>query len=144
MTDDIHVTPTAVKVEIEFIGGVREDADALRADFQKAGLPVEAVREISKPTGTLGAGEIILTLVASAAARGAAEMAFDHLRIYLKKKLSEGEKSVNRELKLSVTIKQAGGDREETTPFSLRSATVEAVDKFATNLSKILVALIKF
>jgi hypothetical protein len=116
--------------EIDFSGDTDEDASQLRAGLSSAGIRVGTCKRLPVHDASLGAGEIILTIFASAAVKALIDVAGQQIREYLAKHMSRAAEPV----RLRVIIRK---DRTSTGKHHVidpRSAAATMVDKFIANI----------
>jgi hypothetical protein len=110
------------------------DASELYTKFVEDLAPhVDDIKSIQNKGGTLGAAEIVLTLLATAAAKSVASVALRHLREYLKERIESGK----RDLKLQVILKKQQQSSHRKGLW-LKTASLETVDAFCAQLEGIL------
>jgi hypothetical protein len=140
-TENPAVSPAAAW-EISYRGAARLEAEELRKQFELAGAPVCEPREAIRADAKLGAEEIIITIVASAALKAVAQVAFDHLRSYLVHEISEREEVKKVHPNLQVVVKKHTTDPGKKELLSLRVASVQMIDKFISNIAEAVIKAI--
>jgi hypothetical protein len=118
-------------LKIEYSGPSRQDAEELASVLAEAGsVPVS---QAPTAKASMATGEIILTILASAATQAIIHVAIDKLREYVHKKIlagrSEGKKAPNMKI-----IVQGKGAKPVQKLISLRLATLDFAAEFMDNL----------
>jgi hypothetical protein len=118
-------------LRIEWSGPSGQDAEGLAAALDEAG-PV-SVNQAPTAKASMAAGEIVLTIIASAATQAIIHVAMDKLREYIKEKISAGQTA--RKKAPNMTIIVQGKDTKPVEKLiSLRLATVDFAAEFMDNL----------
>jgi hypothetical protein len=129
--------------EISFIGDAETEANEIKNVLAGAGAAVTPPRSISRQDAELGAEEIILTIVLSAAAKAVIGVGLEHLKTYLINRVKKG-KEVNPEAsvphsvektQLQVVLKGESKQVFDRKFLDFKVATVESVCKFIGSLS---------
>jgi hypothetical protein len=120
--------------EISFRGDGRAEASEIKAVLEKTGVTIAEPRPGLTTPGELGAAEVILTIVLSAAAKAAIEVALDHLKSYLVQRVEQKR----TKLHLQVALKKEAAKRAVAREFiDLKAATTEGIFKFIGKLAEV-------
>jgi hypothetical protein len=122
--------------QISYRGRIEPEVEELKGRFESVGVQVGSPREIKETDAKLGAEEIIITIIASAALKAVVQVAFDELKNYLTKKYLGGEKSKKKLPNIQIVVKKNGTDSGKRELLSLKSATTDTIKKFIDNLSE--------
>lgn len=126
--------PPAV-LGISYSGDTRSEAEDLRVQLESAGARVGEPLEIKETDAKLGAEEIIVTIIASAALKAVVEVAFEKLSGYLTR-LIEDKGKMNKKLpNVQVLVKKSRDDHGKRELLSLKVATSDSIKKFIDNVS---------
>jgi hypothetical protein len=120
-------------LKIEWSGPSNREAEELASALAEAGSV--SVSQAHTARATMAAGEIVLTILASAATQAIIHVAIDKLRDYVKHKISAGR--VERKKAPDMTIIVKGKDANAVEKLiSLRLATVDFAARFMNDLGE--------
>src|SRR5437764_15221838 len=91
-------TPNTISTsvwEINYRGDVQEQAKALQQAIEQSGASVTAPVKVPDDDANLGAGEIILTIIATAAAKAIVDVVAKQLQEYLRDRVKTKSKVVS-------------------------------------------------
>jgi hypothetical protein len=120
---------------ITFQGEAAPEASEIKNVMESAGTTVESPRRAPTVPGQLGAGEVILTILLSTAAKATIDVALDHLKSYLVQRLEQQRKKLRLQVVLKRQSKDAAKKVVARELLDLKTATVEAVCKFIGQIS---------
>jgi hypothetical protein len=116
--------------QISFRGSASPQAEELAQQLACAGVSVPPPKQITQTEPTLGAGEIILEIVMSAAFKAVVGVAMDRLKEYLVRQLQATESKPN----LQVVVLDAKLQSRKKFLLSLRNASQATVGVFVDNI----------
>ena len=114
---------------IEYRGPAKRDAELLAQSIRTGGVPVGEPVAATDDKATMAIGEIVVTIIASAAARALLEVTMTHLRDYLVSRI-ERESGKSDAPNVQVLVAKETGGTAAKKLISLRVATAEFVTKF--------------
>lgn len=121
--------------DITFQGEAGPDAREIKNMMEHAGATVDTPRYASTIPGQLGAEQVVLTILLSAAAKAVIDVALDSLKSYLIQRLEQQRKK----LRLHVVLKGESKNVEKKVVarelLDLKTASVAAVCKFIGQIS---------
>lgn len=123
---------------IEYRGPAKQDAESLANGFRAGGVTLNPPREAADGKATLAVGEIILTIVASAAARALLDVTLDKLRMYMVNRI-QGNTLTSESPNLQISVAKENGQVVARKLVSLRVASVEFVTKFVKEVGEAVV-----
>jgi hypothetical protein len=125
-------TATADQVlKIEYSGPSRQDAEELASALAEAGsVPVN---QASTAKASMATGEIVLTILASAATQAIIHVAIDKLREYLRDRISAGRTGGRKAPNMTIIVRGKSGKPVHKL-ISLRLATLDFAAEFMDNL----------
>jgi hypothetical protein len=90
-------TPQIPICTISYKGDVGEEARRIKAEMEGGAVIIAPPQEIEDPKKRLGAGEIVITIILSAAAKAVLQMVFSRLLKYLVERM-EGQPGTDKNL----------------------------------------------
>jgi hypothetical protein len=118
-------------LKIEYSGPSRQDAEELASALAEASsVPVS---QAPNAKTNLGAGEIVLTILASAATQAVIHVAIDRLREYVRGKILAGHSKGKKVPDMKIIV-YGKGTKPIQKLISLRLATLDFAAEFMNNL----------
>jgi hypothetical protein len=118
--------------EIKYRGDAKLDAAALQQNITAAGLHIHDPVEVPEDDARLGAGEVILTIIATAAAKAVVDVVATQLREYLRKRLTSQPDKVG----LRVVVRRDKHSSGKQHSIDFKGATADLIDQFVTNVKE--------
>ena len=118
-------------IAVAFQGSdAKEEAERIHLELQTSGLAVEPLAEVGQDEARLGAAEIIITIVVTAAAKAVLTTSLKYLEEYLRSRVEGGGANVNVQL----VVKAPEKPRPHRFLLNLRQASGQTVIAFCENI----------
>jgi hypothetical protein len=118
---------------IEYCGPARRDAELLAHNLRMAGIAADDPVLSADAQATMAIGEIVVTIVASAAARALLDVAMEHLRGFLISRV-QGTSQDSDAPNMQVLVAKPDGTVATRKLISLRVATADLITKFVKDV----------
>lgn len=128
----------ALSISLAYRGqSAKADAEQMHDKLQASGLAVEPLSEIGRGRADLGAAEIIITIMVTAAAKAVITTALKYVEDYIRERTARGGGDLN----LQVVLQEPSAQPAKRFPFSFRRATVETVTAFSESIREAILKL---
>lgn len=117
------------EISIEYYGAAREEAENMRTVLAQSSAHVNDVRECDVDDLDLAVAEIIITVVATAAAKTAVSIALVYLEDYIRQQIEAGKNVPDGQVVIEKDNETVG-----RVPFSFGTNRLEMMATFAKNL----------
>ncbi len=118
-------------ISIAFYGNAGEDAEQLREALAQSPAEVMGVSERGRGEVDMAAAEIVITIVATAAAKAVASVALGYVEAYVRRKIEERKGGPDLQLVLK---RGEDGKTVDRIPFSFGTMGLEALASFSKNI----------
>jgi hypothetical protein len=119
----------AAEISIEYYGEAREEAENMRTVLAQSSAQVNDVRERDVDDLDLAVAEIIITVVATAAAKTAVSIALAYFEDYIRQQIEAGKKLPDGQV-----VIEKDNETVARVPFSFGTTRLEMLATFSKNL----------